>query len=207
MYKEAIFAASPAEAARRYRVPLKELETMKVILNQDVKHLGEEGDVKVVANGYARNYLFPRNLAMPYNDVTVEYFESRRAEIEQKKEAKRRDSASLREKLESETLTIVMPAGNNGKLYGAVTNQTVAETFGKMGYEIERKRIEIPGLTIKSVGKYTAVIRLYEAETASVAIVVKSQAQAETEKAEETAKAAAEKAAQETETEAGEEKE
>ncbi len=180
---------------------------MKVILNQDVKHLGEEGDVKVVANGYARNYLFPRNLAMPYNDVTVEYFESRRAEIEQKKEAKRRDSASLREKLESETLTIVMPAGNNGKLYGAVTNQTVAETFGKMGYEIERKRIEIPGLTIKSVGKYTAVIRLYAAETASGASVVKSQAQAETEKAEETAKAAAEKAAQETETEAGEEKE
>ena len=44
---------------------------MKVILNQDVKHLGEEGDVKVVANGYARNYLFPRNLAVPYTDVTV----------------------------------------------------------------------------------------------------------------------------------------
>ena len=55
---------------------------MKVILNQDVKHLGEEGDVKNVANGYARNYLFPRNFALPYNDVTVAYFESRKAEIE-----------------------------------------------------------------------------------------------------------------------------
>ena len=54
---------------------------MKVILNQDVKHLGEEGDVKVVANGYARNYLFPRNLAVPYTDVTVAYFESKKEEI------------------------------------------------------------------------------------------------------------------------------
>ena len=70
---------------------------MKVILNEDVKHLGEEGDVKDVANGYARNYLFPRNLAVPYTPVTVKYFEGKRAEIEAKKEAKRKDSASLQE--------------------------------------------------------------------------------------------------------------
>ena len=64
---------------------------MKVILNQDVKYLGEEGDVKVVANGYARNYLYPRNLAVPYNEATVALLESRKVEIEAKKEAKRRD--------------------------------------------------------------------------------------------------------------------
>ena len=62
---------------------------MKVILNADVKHLGEEGDVKTVANGYYRNFLFPRKLAVPYNEATVAYFESRKAEIEAKKEAKR----------------------------------------------------------------------------------------------------------------------
>ena len=79
---------------------------MKVILNQDVKHLGEEGDVKVVADGYARNYLFPRNFALPYNAVTVEYFESRKEEIEARKESKRRDAASLKEKLEADVATL-----------------------------------------------------------------------------------------------------
>ncbi len=165
---------------------------MKVILNQDVKHLGEEGDVKNVASGYARNYLFPRNFALPYNDVTVAYFESRKAEIEAKKEQKRKDSASLKDKLQSEVLTIVMPAGTNGKLYGAVTNLTVAEALQKQGYDIERKRIEINGSTIKSVGKYSAVVRLYETTSAEITIIVKAQEQAEKEAAEAAAAATAE---------------
>ena len=91
-----------------------------------------------------------------------------------------------------------MPAGSNGKLYGAVTNQTVAEYLQKQGYDIERKRIEIPGSTIKSVGKYSAVVRLYETTSADISIIVKGQEQAEKEAAE-AAKAAdaAEKPAEE----------
>lgn len=148
---------------------------MKVILNSDVKHLGEEGDVKVVANGYFRNFLFPRNLAVPYNEATVAYFESRKAEIEAKKEAKRAASASLKEKLEALALEIAVPAGNNGKLYGAVTSQSVMDLLAKQGYEIERKKIEIPGLTIKTTGNYKVTIKLYEAQTAEVALTVKAQ--------------------------------
>lgn len=148
---------------------------MKVILNQDVKHLGEEGDVRVVASGYARNYLFPRGFAMPYNDMTVAYFEGRKEEIEARKEEKRKNAASLKEKLEAFTVELVMPAGPNGKLYGAVTNQTIADELLKNGFEIERKRIEVPGMTIKSVGKYHAAVRLYEAAIAELAIVVTSQ--------------------------------
>lgn len=148
---------------------------MKVILNSDVKHLGEEGDVKVVANGYARNYLFPRNLALPYNDLTVAYFESRKEELEQKKEAKRKESASLKEKLTSQKVVISMPAGTNGKLYGAVTSQTIAEALAKEGFEIERKKIDVPGLTIKNVGKYTVSIRLYESSVAEVCVEVTAQ--------------------------------
>ncbi|MBP3416223.1 MAG: 50S ribosomal protein L9 [Spirochaetaceae bacterium] len=163
---------------------------MKVILNQDVKHLGEEGDVKVVANGYARNYLLPRNLALPYNEVTVAYFEGRKAEIEARKAEKRKDAASLKEKLEAFTVTLVMPAGPNGKLYGAVTNQTVADELHKNDFDIERKRIEIPGIAIKSVGKYHATVRLYEATTAEIPIHVISQE----EKAREAEAAAAKEA-------------
>ena len=155
---------------------------MKVILNADVKHLGEEGDVKVVANGYYRNFLFPRNLDVPYNESTVAYFESRKAEIEAKKDAKRAASASLKEKLESIQLEIAVPAGSNGKLYGAVTSQTVMELLAKQGFEIERKKIEIPGLAIKSCGNYKVTIKLYEAQTAEVHLTVKAQEEKAAEK-------------------------
>ncbi|MBO4509629.1 MAG: 50S ribosomal protein L9 [Spirochaetaceae bacterium] len=148
---------------------------MKVILNADIKHLGEEGDVKLVAAGYARNYLFPRNLALPYNDTTVAYFESKKEEIEARKAQKRADSASLKEKLDALTLVIKMPAGANGKLYGAVTNLSVAEALAKEGYDIERKRIEVPGSTVKMVGKFVAHVRLYEAAVADVTVSVEAQ--------------------------------
>ena len=155
---------------------------MKVILNDDVNHLGEMGDVKNVANGYARNYLFPRMLAVPYNVETVAYFEGKKAEIEARKEQKRADSKSLKEKLEGLTVELVMPAGTNGKLYGAVTSHTLFDYLTKNGYDIERKRIEVPGLTIKNVGNYTFKVHLYEAALAEVKLVVKPQETASTEK-------------------------
>ena len=148
---------------------------MKVILHKDLSPLGEEGDVKDVAKGYARNYLFPRGIALPYNERTIKLFEGRREEIELKKVQKRSDAAGLKEKLESLNLEITMPAGPNGKLYGAVTSQTVVDELVKLGYQIERKRIEIPGSHIKNVGKYKAAIRLYENASAELAINVIGQ--------------------------------
>ena len=150
---------------------------MKVILNVDVKSLGEEGDVKNVANGYARNFLLPRNLAVPYNDATVAYFETRKAEIEARKEQKRKDSASLKDKLEANPIEIFMPAAANGKLYGAVTTHVVADTLAKLGYEIERKRIDMAGIAIKTVGNYKISVKLYEAQVAEVQLAVKANAE------------------------------
>ncbi len=148
---------------------------MKVILYQDVKHLGEMGDEKNVASGYARNFLFPRMLAVPYNDETVAYFATKKDEIAARKEQKRKDSASLKEKLEGLTVELTMPAGTNGKLYGAVTSQTIADELTKNGFDIERKRIEVPGLTIKSTGNYHVTVRLYESQTAEIKVTVKGQ--------------------------------
>lgn len=148
---------------------------MKVILNEDVKHLGEEGDVKNVATGYARNYLLPRNLVVVYNETTAAMFEAKKAEIEARKEVKRQNAKSLKEKLEAAEISIEMPAGSNGKLYGSVTATVVAEALNKLGFEIERKRIEIPGLAIKSVGNYHAIVHLYESAVAEIKIAVKAQ--------------------------------
>ena len=148
---------------------------MKVILNKDLSPLGEEGDVKDVAKGYARNYLFPRGIALPYNEKTVRLFESRKDEIEAKKNQKRNDALGLKDRLESLNLEITMPAGPNGKLYGAVTSQTIVDEITKQGFQIERKRIEIPGTSLKNVGKYKVGIRLYENSAAEVSITVIGQ--------------------------------
>ena len=148
---------------------------MKVILNKDLSTLGEEGDVKDVARGYARNYLFPRGIALPYTPKTVKMFEARKDEIEAKKAQKRHDALGLKDQIENLELNITMPAGANGRLYGAVTSQTVADELAKHGFTIERKRIDLAGTGIKNVGKYKAVIRLYENSQAEIQITIIGQ--------------------------------
>ncbi len=145
---------------------------MKIILTQDLSNLGEEGDIKVVANGYARNYLIPRKMAVPYNKASLNMFEQKKQAIEKKKEAKRKDAMGIRERLSSEELVIAMPAGEKGKLFGAVTSATIAEELAKLGITVEKKKVEIPGNSIKMVGTSTVTIRLYGGEAASLKVSV-----------------------------------
>lgn len=145
---------------------------MKVILNSDVSNLGEEGDVKDVADGYARNFLIPRGMVMPYSRQNLALIESRRATIEKRKEDKREQAKSARERLEGETLTIQMTAGERGKLFGSVTSQTIAEELEKRGIEVERKKIDIEDGTIKTLGTHTVRVRLYAEEEAQLKVVV-----------------------------------
>ncbi|MDR3201011.1 MAG: 50S ribosomal protein L9 [Spirochaetales bacterium] len=144
----------------------------KVILVTDVKNLGEEGDVKEVARGYARNYLFPRKFVVPYNKGNLAMIESRRAVIEKKKEEKRKQALGLKEQIEETVLKIVMPMGDNGKLFGSVTNATISDELGKAGITVERKRVEVPDHTIKSQGNYKVRVRLYENQEAILSVAV-----------------------------------
>ncbi|MCL2194032.1 MAG: 50S ribosomal protein L9 [Treponema sp.] len=148
---------------------------MKVILNKDLATLGEEGDVKDVARGYARNYLFPRGIALPYTSQTIKLFEARKGEIEARKAEKRQNAMGVKERLENLEISVTMPAGANGKLYGAVTAQTVADELGKLGFDVDRKRIDLSATSIKVVGKYKATVRLYENSKAEIQITVIGQ--------------------------------
>jgi|GEM_PF-69432 len=148
---------------------------MKVILNKDLPTLGEEGDVKDVAKGYFRNYLFPRGIALPYNPQSIKLFEARKEEIEARKTQKRQSAMGIKERLESMELTIAMPAGPNGRLYGSVTSQTVADELAKFDFQIERKRIDLAGTGIKNAGKYKAAIKLYENSSAELQIIIIGQ--------------------------------
>ena len=149
---------------------------MKVILNQDVIGLGEEGDIKEVANGYARNYLLPENSAVLNTRQNLAGLEHKRAAIENRKEEKRKEAQSLRERLEAEEIKFAVPAGENGKLFGSVNNTLVAVELEKKGFQIEKKRIEIPEHTIRSVGTYKVKVKLYDKEEALIKLIVEGTA-------------------------------
>jgi len=147
---------------------------MKIILNQDVYNLGEEGDVCVVANGYARNFLVPKKMAVLFNKQNAAVFESRKAAIDKRKEEKRAASAGLKAQIEAVTLELTVSTGETGKLFGSVTNANIAEELKKAGVIVERKKIELPEHTIKNVGEFVAKVKLYGTESADLKIIIKS---------------------------------
>ena len=177
---------------------------MKIILNQDVVNLGEEGDVVVVKDGYARNYLLPTGAAVLYNKTNAAIFASRAAQIEKRKAEKRALSASLKEKLDGTVVNLVVTAGESGKLFGSITAAMVQEALSKQGIEVERKKIEVATHAIKMVGTYSVVAHLYENEVSHVKLVVESEAMVKERKAKEAKEKAEAEAKAKAEAEAAE---
>ena len=183
---------------------------MKIILNNDVVHLGEEGDVVTVKDGYARNYLLPTGAAVIYNKANAAMFKQRAEQIAKRKAEKRAASASLKDRLDNVTISITVTAGESGKLFGSVTSQMVQEALLKEGIEIEKKKLDVPTHAIKMTGTYHIVAHLYENDKANITLNVLSEAEvkAAAKKAAEEAKKAAEaeaKAKAEAEAKAAEE--
>lgn len=144
----------------------------KVILIQDVKDLGEEGDVKEVKLGFARNYLIPKKFAVPFTKGNLKLIEARRAIIEQKKEEKRQAALGLKERIETLSLKIVMPMGENGRLFGSVTSAIIEDELQKLGISVEKKKIEIPEHAIKAQGTYKVRVKLYDNQEAVLKVLV-----------------------------------
>ena len=167
---------------------------MKIILNNDVVHLGEEGDVVTVKDGYARNYLLPTGAAVIYNKANAAMFQQKAEQIAKRKAEKRATSASLKERLDNVTISLVVTAGESGKLFGSVTSQMVQEALLKEGFEIEKKKLDVPTHAIKMTGTYHIVAHLYENDKATITLNVLSEAEvkAAAKKAAEEAKAKAE---------------
>ena len=150
---------------------------MKIILNQDVIHVGEEGDVVTVKDGYARNYLLPTGAAVVYNKANAAVFKQRAEQIEKRKAEKRAASASLKERLDQVSISITVPAGESGKLFGSVTSQMVQEALSKEGFDIEKKKLDVPTHAIKMTGVYHIVAHLYENDKSTIKLTVLSEAE------------------------------
>ena len=133
---------------------------MKVILREDVKSLGEMGEVVNVSEGYARNFLLPKKFAVEANTKNLKEFEHNKKVINERAAKVKSSAKSLADKLSSLSLTIRAKTGEDDKLFGSVTNMNVAEALVAEGYDIDKKKI-ILGEPIKRLGEYSVVIKLH----------------------------------------------
>jgi large subunit ribosomal protein L9 len=146
---------------------------MKVILTKEVLGLGDPGEIVTVKNGYGRNYLIPRGLAIEATKKNMALVEAERQRIQrqQAREAeKRRQEAAA---LEGLSVTIVKRAGETGKLYGSVTNQDIARALAELGHDIDRRRIIMEG-PIKSLGTHVVQIKLHPQVVVDLTVVVET---------------------------------
>ncbi len=142
---------------------------MKVILRENLDNLGEIGDVVEVKDGYARNFLLPRKLAFEASTKNLNQLEAQKQQLERKIEKEKINAEKQREELEKVSLTIQMKVGEDGKLFGSVTTQMIADTLKEKGFDIDRKTITIPE-PIKALGIYTVEIKLHKETEAKVKV-------------------------------------
>jgi large subunit ribosomal protein L9 len=144
---------------------------VKLILSEDVPNLGEAGDVVNVKPGYARNYLLPRGMAAVATESRVKELEHHKRVITEKLAKQLKDLEAVRNRLQALTLETTAQAGEEGKLFGSVTSQNVVELLVQKGFEIDRRKIDLPQ-PIKSVGEHEIPIKLRREFVAKVKLVV-----------------------------------
>ena len=145
---------------------------MKVILTQDVKGQGKKDQVINVSDGYARNFLFPKKLAIPADAKAMNEIKNKEASLKHKIETERAEAQVLAAKLDTILLKLVCKSGADGKLYGAVTAKDVAEALEKdHKLTVDKRKITIPE-PIKSYGKFDLDVKLYTDVTGKIHLLV-----------------------------------
>lgn len=147
---------------------------MKVILLQDVKGSGKKGDVINASDGYARNFLLPKNLAVEANAANMTQLNNQKASVEHKKAVNRDNSKLLKERLENKKFVIKAKSGDNGKLFGAVTSIDIEKAIKEQSQiEIDKRKVVLKD-SIKALGEYEVVVKLFEDISAKVKIEIQS---------------------------------
>lgn len=145
---------------------------MKVILLQDVKALGKKGEVVNVSDGHARNFLFPKKLAQEANDTNMHILNKKNEADRKKKTAEIEAAQKLSNELKDKEIKIEAKAGDNGKLFGAITSKDISQEMEKqLGVSIDKKKIVMN--TIKTVGTYEAEIKVYPEISTKIKIIIK----------------------------------
>ena len=144
---------------------------MKVILTKDVDKLGRSGEMKTVADGFATNFLIPRQLAVPAAGGAYRAWQHDVASREDKRKREREEAEVASTRIGSTTLTMGVKVGEGGKLYGSITSKDIADALARRGIEVDRHKIDLED-PLKTLGTYKVAIKVYTGMTAEVTVVV-----------------------------------
>ena len=144
---------------------------MKVILKEAVQNLGSAGNIVSVSDGYARNYLIPRNFAIPATKNNLKAFEHERTVAEARRTKLRKDAEALKAKLERISCSISKKVGEQDKLFGSVTSHDIETAFNAEGFKIDKRDILLPE-PIKSLGVFSVPVRVFEDVVANTKVWV-----------------------------------
>ena len=133
---------------------------MEVILVQDIEKLGKAGDRVKVRDGYSRNYLFPRRLAVPVSEGGLKFLQAKKKRAEEKRIQEREQVKQLAERIGQWTCVLKVKAGPEGKLFGSITRQDIQIALQKEGFDVDKRRIDLHE-PIHQVGEYQVRIRLH----------------------------------------------
>lgn len=147
----------------------------EVILRQHVDNLGKRGEIVKVADGYARNYLLPRGLALPVTESSRRQIERERATMEAKEADELKAAQDLAAKIAAADISIGRRVGENDVLYGSVTTSDIGEALEAQGIDVERRRI-ILGDPLKTLGEHTVEVRIHREVTATMTVKVVAEA-------------------------------
>jgi large subunit ribosomal protein L9 len=151
---------------------------MEVILKEDVPKLGHRGDLVKVAEGYGRNFLLPKKLAIEATAGNKKVIEQMKAAAVRKAQKDKTDAEALAGQINGVSITIVRRAGEQDQLFGSVTSSDLASELEKKGFNIDRRKIELDQ-PIKTVGEFNVPVRLFREVTATVKVEVKKEEVAE----------------------------
>ena len=135
---------------------------MQIILTQDIETLGHKDDIVIVKDGYARNYLIPKKMAVIATESARKVLEENKRQRAHKEAKIKNDAQSLATRMANLKLTIGVKASSTGKIFGSVTPLMISEAINKNGFEIERKQVVVADDHIKEVGSYTVKVKLHK---------------------------------------------
>ncbi len=141
---------------------------MEIILKKDLKGLGYKNDIVKVKNGYGRNYLIPQGIAVLATESNKKMQAEEIKQSSFKEQKLRTEATAMAEKLAEVTVKVGAKAGESGKIFGSVTNIQLADALKKAGYEVDRKNIEMNEDAVKTLGTYSAKVRLFKEVAATV---------------------------------------
>jgi len=148
---------------------------MEVILKEDVPKLGHRGDVVKVAEGYGRNYLLPRKLAIEATHANKAVIEQMKASAVRRSASEKADAEALSKQLEAFSLTFHRKAGEKDHLFGSVTSNDIADALEQKGFNIDRRKIQLHD-PLKSLGEFDVPVRLHRDVTSRVKVTIEKEA-------------------------------